>query len=224
MTIIPTLLTTTITEFKEQLELFQKPFPRIQLDIADGKWVPNVTTQTEDIIDLIKHNDVHVEEDTVFDFHLMVEDYATELHKIEEFINLGMKVNTILINAKHNPDIAKLTAKYPQLTIGLDINPETSAQFVAQQYNLNTLKAIQIMSVNPGFQGSPFLPEVLEKIEYFKMHDYRGYIFMDGGINGTTIPTIMAKQHRPDYLCIGSYLTKAGNDLDSRIASLKSLK
>ena len=223
MNIIPTLLTTTIIEFKKQIELFQKPFPRIQLDIADGKWVSNKTVQIEEIIDLIKNNEVKIDETTSFDFHLMVKDYATELQKIQKFTDIGIKVDTVLINFKLKPNIVQLTAQYPQLTIGLDLNPEISVQLVEQHYNLKDINALQIMSVNPGFQGSPFLPEVLEKIQHLRNYDYRGTIFIDGGINAKTIPVIMKKEYKPDFLCIGSYLTTAENDLEERSEYLKSL-
>ena len=224
MNVIPTLLTTTREEFIQQLHLFQKPFPRLQLDIADGILVPNKTVQIEEIIEMIENNEVNIAEDTSFDFHLMVQSYATELQKIQKIAEKNIKIGVILINAKLKPDIKALTAQYPQLTIGLDINPEVNITVVEQQYNLSEIKAIQIMSVNPGFQGSPFLPEVLEKIVQLKNNDYRFPIFMDGGINGNTIPVIMAKEHRPDFLCIGSYLTKAGDQLEERISWLKSLE
>lgn len=224
MNIIPTLLTTTIEEFKEQIELFQNPFPRIQIDIADGKMVPNITTQISEIIHLIETKNVIINGNTSFDFHLMVQDYVTELQNILNIIHMGVKVDTILINAALNPNINELSAQYPSLTIGLDMRPETSVNSIAQQNNLKEIKAIQIMSVNPGFQGSPFLPEVLEKIQQLKSHDYRGEIFMDGGINDKTIPVIMEKEYAPDFLCIGSFLTKAGDKLEERIAWLKSLE
>ncbi len=224
MIAIPTLLTTNIQEFKEQLELFQKPFPRIQLDIADGKLVPNKTTQIEEIIELIQTGQVKVAPTTSFDFHLMVEDYFGELEKIKKVHEIGIKVEVILINFKLNPDLEKLSAQYPHLTIGLDLNPDVSASSMVSQYSLKHIKAIQIMSVVPGFQGSPFVPEVLEKIEHLREQDYSGQIFMDGGINASTIPQILGKKYKPDFICIGSFLTKAVEKLDERIEYLHSLK
>lgn len=224
MKAIPTLLTTNIQEFKEQLELFQKPFPRIQLDIADGKMVPNKTTQTEEIIELIASGQTKVDNTTSFDFHLMVEDYFAELEKIKKLHEMNVKIEAVLINFKLKPDLEKISAQYPYLTIGLDLNPEVSISSVASQYNLKKIKAIQIMSVVPGFQGSPFVPEVLEKIEHLRIQHYSGEIFMDGGINETTIPQILEKKYKPDFICIGSFLTKAGEKLDERIKYLHSLK
>jgi pentose-5-phosphate-3-epimerase len=67
------------------------------------------------------------------------------------------------------------------------------------------------MSVVPGFQGSKFLPETLDKIEELRHFGYQSDIYLDGGINVTTLPLIYKRNHRPDFLCIGSYLTKSMN-------------
>ena len=76
-------------------------------------------------------------------------------------------------------------------------------------YELRTMNCIQIMSVNPGFQGSKFLPETLKKIRALRQLDYGSDIYLDGGINERTIPIIKSQKDPPDFLCIGSFLTKS---------------
>lgn len=223
MKIVPTLLTLDKFELSTQLELFQKYFKRIQIDVADGKLVPNVTTQLDEMIELVENSHVEILPRTSFDFHLMVENYKAELEKINHLQKINVKVNVVLINAKHNPKINKFYEQY-NFAIGLDIFPSTQIDEIALHYNLNKISHIQVMTVEPGFQGSPFLPEMLNKITQLRDHHYSGEILIDGGVNSKTIPTIQSHKNQPDIICIGSYLTKAGDDLGNRINSLKRLE
>lgn len=220
MQVIPTILTTTTQEFEEQMKLFPQYFTRIQLDIADGKLVPNKTVQIEEMVQLFESGSLPEMGRVTFDLHLMVENYHAELKKIQELTEF-VNVDAVLINVSLKPDLATLNELYPLFSIGLDINPEIQIEDVAQQYNLSTIPAIQIMSVNPGFQGSPFIPQVLEKFELLRNKNYRGLLFEDGGINDKTIPEIIAQQYKPDFLCVGSFLTKAGIELPNRMKYLE---
>lgn len=223
MKTVPTLLTTSTEEFIEQIELFQKYFDRIQLDIADGNLVPNVTTQISEIYDLLLHKEIHIKEETVFDFHLMVQNFSPELEQIVKIQELNVRVNIVLINAEHKINIGYLNNTYT-FSIGLDIFPNTHIDNIARHYDLDLIPAIQIMTVNPGFQGSPFLPQMLQKIQQLRVQNYKGEILIDGGVNNMTIPTINSQQYLPDIICIGSYLTKSEEDLESRVNLLKKLE
>lgn len=221
MKTIPTLLTTSNQEFIEQMQLFQPSFQRIQLDIGDGQLVPNTTTQISDIKKMIADKSVSLT--STFDFHLMVEDYESALKEIQQLQSMGMHVDTALVNAGLNSDLDNLQKQY-DFDIGLDVFPDYTISQLTSNYALQTVPSIQIMTVNPGFQGSPFLPEMLHKIEQLRKLNYKGDIMIDGGVNGTTIPTIATKEFKPDFICIGSYLTKAGAELEDRIAELKKLE
>lgn len=208
MNIIPTLLTTTQAELKTQIELFQQAFHRIQIDVADGILVPNLTTQLADFIKLLEQKSLHFDQNCTYDFHLMVKNYETELLNIQKLTTFGLKVQAVLINSALNPDIEHLSQIYPDFIIGLDISPTTQINDLTRQYNLKLINCLQIMSVNPGFQGSPFLPNVLDKLQQLRDDYYNGIIMMDGGINQHTVPIILQHRTQPDFLCIGSYLTK----------------
>jgi len=210
MKIVPTLLTTAINDLKNQLILFQNIFERIQLDIADAKLVPNFTTQINDLIDLVKENDKLLNRNIVLDFHLMVENFEPEFEKIKELEKLGVKIGVVLINSKFNVDHQKLEEIFG-LKIGLDFFPESDIEEVINTSNMNNFSSVQIMTVSPGFQGSPFLPEMLKKITILKRLGYRGEILIDGGVNNLTISQINKNLYKPDILCVGSYLTKEDN-------------
>jgi len=221
MKTVPTLLTLDRLELSDQLEIFQPYYERIQIDVADGVLVPNVTTQIDELNELLERDLIDIKPETVFDFHLMVRDYKKELEKIKELQKYA-KVNLVLINADLKVDIAKLTDQY-DFSIGLDISPEREISSLARQYNLENTKAIQIMTVEPGFQGSPFLPEMLMKIQQLRELHYEKEILIDGGVNSNTIKTISGRKFKPDIICIGSYLTKAEEELEERINDLKKL-
>ncbi len=222
MQIIPTLLTTSPNEFIEQMRIFQPYYSRIQLDIADGILVPNKTTQIEEMITVFSENSTLFSKKVQFDFHLMVQNFKEELNKIKKIHELGMQVNLVLINAELQPQIEQLIIEYP-FRIGLDVSPSTSVEKLEHLYNLDSIPTIQIMTVNPGFQGSPFLKEMLFKIEQLRTANYKMPIMIDGGVNNETIPLIQQQKYTPDFLCIGSYLTKAGTELEKRVNELNNL-
>jgi pentose-5-phosphate-3-epimerase len=219
---IPTLLTTNIEEFVTQMNIFQKYYKRIQLDIADGILVPNKTTQIEEMIDIFLQNKELLDIKVEFDFHLMVSDFKKELNKIQKLQELGMKVNIALINAQHSFNIEELNTEYI-FNIGLDIFPDTTVKQIESQYDLDQISTIQVMTVQPGFQGSPFLEHMLLKIEQLRISNYKSIIMIDGGVNEVTIPLIKSKKYIPDFICVGSYLTKAEEQFEERVQKLNNL-
>jgi len=223
MKTVPTLLTLDRFELSDQLELFQPYYDRIQIDIADGILVPNVTTQIDELSDLISQGHVEINSKMSFDFHLMVKNFKAELSKIEKLIAQNIQINTVLVNASLQPKIDNLIKEF-NISIGLDVSPSTEIDDIASHYDLSKFSHIQIMTVEPGFQGSPFLPDMLNKITQLRDHHYSGEILIDGGVNSKTIPTIRTCKNPPDVICIGSYLTKAGDDLGSRVDFLKKLE
>ena len=67
------------------------------------------------------------------------------------------------------------------------------------------------MAIYPGAQGSAFMPETLQKIEQLRNANYRSSIFLDGAVNGETLPVILGKKYQPDFVCPGSYFSRAEN-------------
>ena len=223
MQTVPTLLTLDRIELSDQLELFQPYYDRIQIDVADGILVPNVTTQIDELTELASQGLVEIDSKMTFDFHLMVKNFKAEFEKIDQLIEQNISVNTVLINAGLHPKKDTLSENR-NFSIGLDISPSTEIDDIAFHYDLSQIKHIQIMTVEPGYQGSPFLPEMLNKITQLRDHHYSGEILIDGGVNSKTIPTIQSHKNQPDIICIGSFLTKAGDDLGSRVSQLKLLE
>jgi len=214
MQIIPSILEPTASDYQKTLLKLSPYFSHFQIDIADGIYVNNQTASIDEIIQILTDEKFsHLS----FDFHLMVKDYQTHIDKLEKIKNT-INIKNVLIHFSLYPNYLLLTTNYPLLSIGLVLNPQDQVSDLADKFNLKKIESIQIMSVNPGRQGQPLLPETLKKIEQLRLLGYRNKIFLDGGINEKTIPQILAQKFLPDVLCPGSFLTKADkNDLPKRV-------
>lgn len=199
MQTIPSILEKDVSSLFYQIKKLSPYFSRFQIDIADGILVPNKTVQIEEIKDSL-NKDCLYKDSLLFDFHLMVKDYQTEIKKLEELKKI-IKINYIFIHFS-------AIENYFSLPIGLILNPQDQINDLNSHYLLNSIPFIQIMSVVPGFQGSPFIPDTLNKIEQLRDIGYRKEIFLDGAISEKTIPVILAKKYQPNFICPGSYLTK----------------
>ena len=190
-----------------------------QIDIGDGIYVNNRTVQIEEII---KNLNKFIKLDTLhFDFHLMVKDYISDINKLNElkkFIN----IKNIFIHLSAIENFKMKIEELSSLPIGLTLNPQDQVDDLARHYNLNNIPTIQIMSVTPGVQGNPFLPDTLKKIEQIRVLGYRNEIFLDGAVNDKTLPFINEQKFKPDVVCPGSFLTKA-KDLEKNVKYLKQL-
>ena len=148
----------------------------IHVDVMDGHFVPNLTLGPPVIKSLRQYTKIP------FDVHLMI----SPVHKyIEDYVNAGADIITIHPEATSNlNDSIKLIKKLNK-KVGISLNPESKIDLVKKY--LDKVDLILIMSVNPGFGGQKFMPEVLEKIK--KLNKIKGQeklnfdIEIDGGIN-----------------------------------------
>lgn len=217
MQIVPAILVKTLEEFYKQINTLLPYYHYFQIDIADGIFVPNKTIQIDNIQKTIQqYNNLTI--DLSFDFHLMVKDYKREIKKLVKLKNL-IKIKNVFIHDQ----VVKSPLFFQQVrqfNLGLVLDPQDRVENTIKKYNLQNIYSVQIMSVLPGFQGSPFIKDTLIKIEQLRTLGYRNNIFIDGGINEQTIPFILEQKYLPDALCIGSYLTKAEN-IEAKVKYLK---
>ena len=216
MKITPTILEKTSQDLENTLAKLSPYFDHFQIDIADGKLVPNKTASIEEISE--KGN---LPNNLIYDFHLMVIGYEKTIQELLT-ISKGITIDTIFVHSVIQANVNKLMTHYSNFRFGLAINPEENIETIGYKYNLKSIKAIQIMSVNPGFQGSPFMKETLNKIEQLRSYDYKDLIYLDGGVNEKTLPIILSSKFKPDVVCPGSYFTKAGN-LEENVSLIKKL-
>ena len=148
----------------------------IHVDVMDGHFVPNLTLGPPVIKFLRQCTKIP------FDVHLMI----SPVHKyIEDYANAGADIITIHPEATSNlEDSIKLIKKLNK-KVGISLNPGSKINLVEK--HLDKIDLILIMSVNPGFGGQKFMPEVLEKIKKLnEIKDQKKFNFdieIDGGIN-----------------------------------------
>jgi len=148
----------------------------IHVDVMDGHFVPNLTMGPPIIKSLRQHTDLP------FDVHLMI----SPVHKyIQDYADAGADIITIHPEATKNLKESLNHIKKLNKKAGVSLNPETKINLVINL--LNEIDLILIMSVNPGFGGQKFMPEVLTKIKDLKkIREEKNLDFeieIDGGIN-----------------------------------------
>jgi ribulose-phosphate 3-epimerase len=148
----------------------------IHVDVMDGHFVPNLTIGPPVIKALRKQCSLK------FDVHLMI----SPVHKyIEAYADAGADIITIHPEATDNLEASILKIKKLNKKVGISLNPESKIDLILNL--LDQIDLVLIMSVNPGFGGQKFMPEVLDKIkELRKIQTKKNIDFdieIDGGIN-----------------------------------------
>ena len=156
----------------------------LHIDVMDGHFVPNLTMGPF-IVETCRRNT-----QLPLDCHLMV-DNPEKL--INSFVLAG--ANTITIHPEGNPTVLKTlqAIRSAGCSAGLSLKPETPASIAAPL--LPYVDLIMVMTVNPGYSGQSFMPEMLKKIVKVKslvdQHPNVKYIQVDGGINQDTIKKVV---------------------------------
>ncbi len=175
--ISPSILSADFSQLGNEIKrLIDAGADMVHVDVMDGHFVPNLTIGPPVIKALKKNSSIP------FDVHLMI----SPVHKyIEAFANAGADI--ITIHPEATEDLQNSINKIKELKkkVGISLNPETKIDVVKKF--LNQIDLILIMSVNPGFGGQKFMPEVLKKIKNLvdirKKEGTNFDIEIDGGIN-----------------------------------------
>lgn len=171
----------------------------IHLDVMDGHFVPNITFGPDVIRAMRPHTD------KVFDVHLMIAPVAPYL---EAFAKAGADIITVQAEATDHLDLCLQVIRGLGKKAGVALNPATAESAV--EYVLDRVDLILAMTVNPGFGGQAFIPEVLPKIERLRaMIGARPiHLEVDGGVNAQT--GALCTQAGANVLVAGSAVFKGG--------------
>jgi len=186
----------------------------IHVDVMDGHFVPNLTIGPPVIKSLKKHSSI------LFDVHLMI----SPVHKyIKAYADAGADIITIHPEATDDINLSISLIKELNKKVGVSLNPETKVDIIIE--HLDKIDLVLIMSVNPGFGGQKFMPEVLSKIgELKKLRSTKDLDFdieIDGGINFEN--SKIAIQAGANILVSGTTIFKSNNgDIKKNIELLKS--
>ncbi len=214
--ISPSILSADFSQLgKEIKKLEDAGADMIHVDVMDGHFVPNLTIGPP-VIEALKKNS-----SLPFDVHLMI----SPVHKyIESYASAGADIITIHPEATNNLLGSINKIREFKKKVGVSLNPETKIEVVEKL--LDQIDLILIMSVNPGFGGQKFMPEVLNKVK--KLDEIRKnlklnfVIEIDGGINFEN--SKLAIKSGVDILVSGTTIFKNNNgDIKKNIDLLRSI-
>jgi ribulose-phosphate 3-epimerase len=147
----------------------------LHCDVMDGHFVPNITFGPDTIAAFRKATR------RPLDVHLMIE--RPDLYA-ERFIEAGADHVIVHVEAKHDVTKTLAAIRGRGKKAGLSLNPPTSVEKVFPF--LDQIGELLVMTVNPGFGGQAFIPEMLEKIRVVRQRAPQLDISVDGGINPAT--------------------------------------
>jgi ribulose-phosphate 3-epimerase len=179
----------------------------LHVDVMDGHFVPNLTIGLPVVEALRKTTDIPL------DCHLMIEDpdrWATG------YAEAGAHNVTVHVEAAHDPIKIAKDLRAAGAKAGLSVKPGTPLEPYLEL--LRHYDTFLVMSVEPGFGGQEFIPEVLDKVRLAKRHDLDVLVEIDGGINADTIEA--AAEAGVDCFVAGS----AVFGTDDHAAAVESLR
>jgi len=211
MLVAPSILSADFGKLEEEIKAICKAgCDLIHVDVMDGHFVPNLT------IGPVVVESVAKVATKPLDVHLMVQNNT---FFVDLFAPLKPEYITFHIEEEKHPH--RLIQKIKSLGIkaGVVLNPSTNP--IVLEYLLQDLDMVLLMSVNPGFGGQKFIPNVIKKAKQLKKMineiNPNCLIEVDGGVNDKNIHDL--KEAGVDVVVAGSYVFK--NDYKQAIESLK---
>jgi ribulose-phosphate 3-epimerase len=212
--IVPSILSADFTRLGEQVrEADAAGAQRIQVDVMDGHFVPNITMGPLIVEAVRRCTRLPLEA------HLMI---SNPEQYIDDFAQAGADV--IIVHQEVSPHLHRLIQqiKTAGKLAAVALTPSTPV-FMLEDI-LSLLDMVLIMTVNPGFGGQDFIPETLPKIRRLRQviteRNLRCDIEVDGGIHEATVPLVI--QAGANLLVAGSAVYNEHESVAQAMAKLRN--
>lgn len=212
--IVPSILSADFTRLGEQVrEADAAGVQRIQVDVMDGHYVPNITMGPM-VVEAVRRCT-----QLTLEAHLMI---TNPERYIDDFARAGADV--IIVHQETCPHLHRVIQqiKHAGKRAAVALNPSTPVCLLEDILSL--IDMVLIMTVNPGFGGQEFIPETLPKIENLRgLITGRGLrcdIEVDGGIHEVTAPLVV--RAGANLLVAGSAVYNGRESVAQAVARLRN--
>lgn len=182
--IAPSILAGDLSDLQSEVERIENGGADIvHLDVMDGHFAPNITFGPGTIKALRKYSKLP------FDAHLMI---SEPLRYLDRFVEAGCDIISVHAEVCTERTFRETMKKLNGngVKAGIAINPDTEVPSWVIN-NLNSLYLVNVMSVQPGFSGQKFMPEILPKMskidEMIREKDADTVIEADGGVDASNV-------------------------------------
>ncbi|OGX10760.1 MAG: ribulose-phosphate 3-epimerase [Omnitrophica bacterium RIFOXYB12_FULL_50_7] len=189
--IAPSLLSADFSRLAEEVRDVEKAgCDALHIDVMDGHFVPNLTIGSLVVSAIRKITKLPL------DVHLMID---APSRYIAEFRKAGADWITIHVEAEKDVRGALQMVRASGAKAGISLRPKTSVEMILPY--LPELDLVLVMSVEPGFGGQSFMPDMMEKVKMLRPK-FQGLISVDGGIGAGNASQALAAG--ADILVAGS--------------------
>jgi ribulose-phosphate 3-epimerase len=181
----PSILSCDLANLVSSVRIIEDVADIIHCDIMDGQFVPNLTFGAP----VLKH--LTPQTTLPLDVHLMVENPSSDM--LRSFADAGALV--MVVHAETETHLQRMLAEIRELGCfaGVALNPATSLDHI--RWVLPDIDMLLLMTVNPGFGGQSFIPQMKAKIEQARaLIDSSGYhirLQIDGGVNASNVEELV---------------------------------
>lgn len=201
--IAPSILASDFSRLAEEIRaVVEAGADYIHIDVMDGHFVPNITIGPPVIAALRRHSEVP------FDVHLMISDPAAH---VDDFANAGADIISIQVETTPHPHRLITQIKDLGCKAGIVLNPGTSEDEI--EFLVDAVDMVLVMTVNPGFGGQAFIPDMLRKVRNVRAMMGERDVEVDGGIDDRTAPDVI--QAGANVLVAGSFIFRHHSYLEA---------